>query len=70
MTDFRFDPAQLRNHNLNRRKATLRILTRLGFSPAEIARIDGKCTAWDIVEYQLYVKRCRTRLTAIATGEI
>ncbi len=70
MTDFRFDPEQLRNHKLNRRKATLRTLERLGFSPAKIARIDGNCTDRDIVEYQLYVKRCRARLTAIATGEI
>jgi len=70
MTDFRFDSTQLKNCKLNRRKATLRILARLGFSPAEIARIDGDCTAWDIVEYHRYVKHCRARLRAIVKGEI
>ncbi len=70
MTDFRFDPAQLRDHKLNRRKATLRILLRLGFSPAEIANIDGHCTAWDIGEYHRYVKNCGARLRAIVKGEI
>jgi len=70
MTDFRFDPEQLRNHKLNRRKATLRTLERLGFSPAEIAHIDGNCTAGDIVEYHRYVKDCRARWSAIAKGEL
>jgi len=49
MTDFRFDPGQMKNRKLHRRKATIRILSRLRFSAAEIARIDGDCTPWDPV---------------------
>jgi len=70
MTDFRFCSAQLKNRELNRRKATLRILARLGFSPTETAAIDGDCTAWDIIEYHRHVKHCRARFRAIARGEI
>jgi len=70
MTNFRFDPTQLKNRELNRRKATLQILARLGFSPAEIAAIDGDCTAWDIIEYHRHVKHCRARFRAIAKGEL
>ncbi len=69
MTDFRFDSRQLKNHKLRRRKATIQTLSRLGFSPAEIARIDGDCTAWGIVEYHRFIERCRAEFRAIAEGK-
>jgi len=70
MTDFRFDPGQMKNRKLHRRKATIRILSRLRFSAAEIARIDGDCTPWDIVEYHRFTERCRAEFRAIANGKI
>jgi len=70
MTDFRFNPRQMKNLKLHRRKATIQILSRLGFSAAEIARIDGDCTAWDIVEYHRFIERNRAAFRAIAKGKI
>jgi len=66
MTDFRFDPRRMRDRKLRRRKATIQILSRLGFSPVEIARMDGDCTAWDIIEYFRFVERFRSHIEAVA----
>lgn len=68
MTDFRFDPSRMRDRKLRRRKATIRILSRLGFSPVEIARMDGDCTAWDIIEYFRFCESFRAHFEAVAEG--
>jgi len=68
MTNLRFNFSSLRNPKFHRRTATIRILSRLGFSPAEIARIDGNCTAWDIIEYHRFIERFRAHIEEVNKG--